>query len=310
MGIYGINLQESIWLFEKFQSKVTWLRVCRLRKRHVPLQYLLGTQPFNDIEVHCQPGVLIPRWETEEWCHDLSNSIKQAYTNNQKINNRSSSTSRPLKIVDLCTGSGCIPISLYHECQRNSIPIDLTAIDFSQKAINLTKLNIQSNININNNHNLDSNPPIQIHQLDILKTHYIKKKLGIDLSGNNGRFDLITCNPPYIPKDTAATSQIDPSVKFFEPHSALFGNLEFYEKLINFWLTTTNAFIYEIGDWNQYVYIKKQINNSDTLRKEWIVNLKYDSNRNIRCVWGVRRHTKMMTILNNFGTSKNIFSIF
>lgn len=111
--------QELQWLKQELPTSRDLLTACRLRGRGYPLQYVLGTQPFGDLTIQCRPGVLIPRWETEEWTMELSKLV-----------------SSDVRGVDLCTGTGCIMFSL-----ENAGMQGVAAVDVSPKAQSVYELN-------------------------------------------------------------------------------------------------------------------------------------------------------------------------
>lgn len=138
---------------------------------------------------------MIPRPETEYWTTKLIENYKNV---------------RDLKILDLCTGSGCIGI-LTAKILENS---KVTAIDKSRIACELTELNARNNLTS--------------EQLSRFKV------MNIDLMTDNieGEFDIITANPPYITKDEYES--LDNSVKHWEDKDALVSEsgLEFYNKML------------------------------------------------------------------------------
>lgn len=144
-----------------------------------PIQYILGKTTFYDLPLKVNPSVLIPRNETEE----LVDHILKRHPN------------RKVKILDIGTGSGAIPIAL----KKNNPLADVYACDISQSAIDTAQKNAF------------------INQVEIaFFNHDI-------LSDNNlpfGEFDLIVSNPPYITekeKSLMATNVLE-----HEPHLALF----------------------------------------------------------------------------------------
>jgi HemK-like putative methylase len=89
---------------EKELQKLQYWINCRHRKK--PLQYILNNQPFLSHKIIVRPPVLIPRWETEHWVDSLIQSIN---------------TKKKLKVIDICSGSGCISIALSHALQNSVI---------------------------------------------------------------------------------------------------------------------------------------------------------------------------------------------
>ena len=145
-----------------------------------PIQYIIGTAWFMGKSFTVNSNVLIPRPETEELVDWIIDYV-------QILN-------KPMRILDIGTGSGCIAISL-----KDNLPAcTLTAIDISEPALNVARLNAAH-----------LNTSIEFIQEDILKTTTLSDK-----------FDIIVSNPPYIPFKENVNMQIQ--VKNFEPAIALF----------------------------------------------------------------------------------------
>lgn len=150
------------------------------RTDHEPLQYITGETDFYNVRIKVEPGVLIPRQETEE----LVDWILQSYPKDSEYN-----------VLDIGTGSGCIPIAL-----KNARPNwNVHATDISQEAIALAKTNAEFN-----------NTEIHLQQDDLFSPQAFPDTF----------FNLIISNPPYIlPSEK---SGLDEEVKKFEPELALF----------------------------------------------------------------------------------------
>lgn len=167
-----------------------------------PYQYLIGDVDFCDNKILVNENVLIPRFETEELVYKLVDII-----NKRNLKN--------LKVLDLCTGSGCIIISL-----AKMLSGEFTAVDVSDKALELAKENAKLN-EVN----------IEFVNKDILKETI------------SGDYDIIVSNPPYVKYD----EEVGDSTKY-EPQIALFANnegLEFYSTIINNY--NAKIFAFEIG---------------------------------------------------------------
>jgi len=184
-----INLtQEQIVTLEKWIEKQV--------VEHMPLQYLLGSVPFDDIEILVEPPVLIPRPETEEMCYHVLEMLK-------KLNNKN------ISILDIGTGSGCIALTLAKALPKSTI----YATDISQKAIDLAQKNAKNN-------NIDN---VKFLKSDLYEN--IKKNI---------TFDLIISNPPYISADE--WKSLDNSVTKWEDPKALVARdegLAIIEKIIS-----------------------------------------------------------------------------
>ena len=152
-----------------------------------PLGLILGYVPFVNCEIKVTPDVLIPRSETEQ----LTDMIITEYEG------------VPTRILDLCTGSGCIAVAL-----AKNLDAYVLATDISESAVSVARQNALANF------------------------------ASVDLGGGGlfekeeGKFDIIVSNPPYL--DKAEMEALPKSVKDYEPHSALFGGedgLDFYRRI-------------------------------------------------------------------------------
>jgi release factor glutamine methyltransferase len=144
-----------------------------------PLQYLLGKAPFMGLELAVNPSVLIPRPETEE----LVFRILQNQNNAGK------------KVLDLCTGSGCIALALAAKGDFSSVD----ALDVSPEALTTARGNAQK---------LDIG--VSFFSFDLLK----------DAFEENACWDIWVSNPPYVA--ASESSGMDKRVLDHEPHLALF----------------------------------------------------------------------------------------
>lgn len=155
---------------------------CKELKKNIPLQYILGETVFYSLTFKVGPSVLIPRPETEELVELILNDLKN--------NNETSD------ILDIGTGSGCIPITIKHKLPEANV----SAIDISQEALQVAQQNALLN-----------QTPILFNCCDILKP---------DAEYVLDTYDIIVSNPPYIAKTEA--SQMHERVKNNEPTLALF----------------------------------------------------------------------------------------
>ena len=180
----------------------------------IPLQYILGETEFYDLTFKVNPSVLIPRPETEEL-------VDWALITSRIINGET----EVLKLLDIGTGSGCIPISI-----KKYIPLaDITAIDISKAALNTARQNADLNqIEINFIHDDIFNPT----NLELI----------------NSKYDIILSNPPYVTE--SEKDQMLDNVLNHEPHIALFvpnqDPLVFYRAIADFAKVhlKTNGFLF------------------------------------------------------------------
>ena len=181
-------------------------------KEDVPLSHLVGFEYFYDRKFKVTKDVLSPRLETEELIYRVVEYVKSTKKNN-------------LKILDLCTGSGIIAITLKKELSQFSI--DVVASDISEEAIKVAKENAQS------------------HDAT---TKFIQSDIFNNIAD---KFDIIVSNPPYIDRKDEVTMQ--DNVLKYDPHLALFAEEEgmyFYRKIIeqaNDYLNENGVIFFEIG---------------------------------------------------------------
>lgn len=163
-------------------------------KKHKPIQQIIGKVDFLNISLDVNENVLIPRPETEELCQTI---IQE----NQEKN---------LDIIDLCSGSGCISLSLAKNIDKSKV----LGVDISQEALSVARKN-------NENLGLD----VQYMEANILENFDIDKK-----------FDIIVSNPPYVMNKEKEL--IKKNVLYYEPHLALFvedeNPLIFYKAIAEF----------------------------------------------------------------------------
>jgi release factor glutamine methyltransferase len=193
--------------FSHFQSIIEQLQ------RQVPIQYILGKAWFGGLVFSVGPGVLIPRPETEElveWSLEIIREKQDPH------------------ILDVCTGSGCIPLTLknYRHDAR------VKGIEISSEALRFARLNGQ-NLSLE----------VEWMQSDLFE---IPKDRFRDL-------DLITCNPPYIPE--SEKQEMTVQVVEHEPNMALFvpdpTPVLFYEELAlraMEWLKPDSSLLVEIHE--------------------------------------------------------------
>lgn len=175
--------------------------LCTKRGRGYPLQYLLGSQPFGNLDILCRKGVLIPRPETETYTAHLADLLK-----------KETKSSENLKILDLCTGTGAIPLMLYDLLHPYYQKMEVIGLDLSTQAIKLAKHNVaQNKASLG-----DCRDRIAFVQADVLQPDFIQEMRTEQSAG----FDIIISNPPYI-STTSYWKDTSRSARIFEPISAL-----------------------------------------------------------------------------------------
>ena len=161
-----------------------------------PVQYIIGVADFYGRQFHVEPGVLIPRPETEELCRILveGGGKKEEGEFSQK------GLSPLCEILDIGTGSGCIAITLALEIPNAKV----TAWDISDDALRIAIANAKA-----------LGASVTFEQCDVLN-----KSLTSHLSPLTSNYDLIVSNPPYICRNEA--DGMAKNVLDYEPHLALF----------------------------------------------------------------------------------------
>ena len=177
------------------------------RAKRIPLQYITGSQEFMGYSFLVSPATLIPRQDTEVLVEEVSRVAEGK------------------RVLDLCTGTGCILLSLAKMCRLAAA----AGTDISAEAIETAKENALR---------LDADANFYCGDL-------------FDAVPQGMRFDIIVSNPPYIP--SAVIESLMPEVKEHEPMSALDGDtdgLKFYREIIknaNKYLTERGRIFFEIG---------------------------------------------------------------
>jgi release factor glutamine methyltransferase len=164
-------------------------------KQHKPLQYILGSVPFGGLEILVSPPILIPRPETEEMVEWVIKNFYRAFpaVNFAHPEEHTLCASRRMKILDLCTGSGCIALALARAYPQAKV----VGIDINPQAIALAQKNKQHN---------------QLENVSFLISNMY------DALDTSTPYDLIISNPPYI--TPRQYEQLEPSVKAWEdPHA-------------------------------------------------------------------------------------------
>ncbi|KAL2837330.1 S-adenosyl-L-methionine-dependent methyltransferase [Aspergillus pseudodeflectus] len=205
-------------------SRALLRTMCAARSRGVPLQYILGDQPFGDLDIKCKRGVLIPRHETETITYHAANLILQDMANGLFGDNNEKT---PLRILDLCTGSGCIPLLLHSLLAPHIKNLSITGIDISSAAVRLAEENHERNVHLGllSDRALEE---ISFRQGNVLDYAHDLSALANVLHMPAGRTpdlelgcDVIISNPPYISPVDYRNGTTSRSVRMFEPKPAL-----------------------------------------------------------------------------------------
>ena len=167
------------------------VRIADERLTGRPLWYVIGDTDFCGYTIKVDERVLIPRPETE----DLAMMVASLVRPNQKV-------------LDMCTGSGAIAITIAKELEKRNIPAEVTASDISADALALAQENAECN-----------GAAIRFVQSDLFENLH-------------EQYNIIVSNPPYIPTATVPTLQRE--VRDYEPHLALDGGedgLDIYRRI-------------------------------------------------------------------------------
>lgn len=187
------------------QQEEKYIALIDKRASHIPLQHLTGEQEFMGYSFYVNEHVLIPRQDTEILVEEVI-----SYVDGKKV-------------LDMCTGSGCILISL----SKEAVLEKGIGADISQEAIKIAKKNAERNES---------------------KVTFVCSNL---FESIDDTFDIIVSNPPYI--ESKEIEQLMPEVKLHEPKIALDGaedGLYFYRKIIKkakFYLEPKGRLFFEIG---------------------------------------------------------------
>jgi release factor glutamine methyltransferase len=195
----------------RFQEALKQLR------ENKPIQYIIGVTHFLNAKIKVRKGVLIPRPETEE----LAALILRDYSHRRYEN---------LSLMDIGTGSGCIPVAVKKEMPG----MDVTATDISQVALQIA----------------EENALLNQCQVKFILSDILDRETWKNFPG----YTIIVSNPPYV--TLTERSSLHPNVVAFEPHEALFVNDEdpllFYHAIAEF------AFLHLVRPGSLYVEINEK----------------------------------------------------
>jgi release factor glutamine methyltransferase len=173
------------------KSLATYRELIRRAVEHEPIAYLTGKAHFFNLEFTVTRDVLIPRPDTETLVENVLQTV------------RHQSGLEAARVLDLCTGSGCIAAAI----AKNLKAAAVVAIDISERATKIARQNIEQ---------LGLADRVIVELGDLYEP--------ISRLVDPRPFDLIVANPPYIPTNQLET--LDKSVKDFEPLSALDGGID------------------------------------------------------------------------------------
>ena len=193
------------------EAEEKYLNWIRQRAEHIPLQQLTGEQDFMGLTFNVNEHVLIPRQDTEILVEEVLKELHDG-----------------MRILDMCTGSGCILLSLLHysnDCEG-------LGVDLSAEALEVAGRNV-----------LKVLTPEKAEHAHFLQSDLFEKV--------EGKFEIIVSNPPYIA--SAEVEKLMPEVRDHEPRMALDGTedgLYFYRRIIEEagkHLVSSGMLFFEIG---------------------------------------------------------------
>ena len=193
------------------EAEEKYLNWIRQRAEHIPLQQLTGEQDFMGLTFAVNEHVLIPRQDTEILVEEVLKELHDG-----------------MRVLDMCTGSGCILLSLLHysnDCEG-------LGVDLSAEALEVAGRNV-----------LKVLTPEKAEHAHFLQSDLFEKV--------EGKFEIIVSNPPYIA--SAEVDRLMPEVRDHEPRMALDGTedgLEFYRRIIaeaGQYLVSSGMLFFEIG---------------------------------------------------------------
>ena len=216
--------------FEEISSKneEKYFACIEKRSSHTPLQHITGVQDFYGLTFKVNEHVLIPRYDTEVLVEEVLKVINKELSKED------------ISVLDMCTGSGCILLSVLNYANKN-IRCKGIGADISTKALEVAKSN---SLNLN------------------IEADFIHSDLFDNISG---KFDIIVSNPPYIRSDIIPT--LSKEVKDHDPMLALDGmedGLFFYRKIVDEsvnYISDGGRLMFEIGH-DQGEEVKKLMENA------------------------------------------------
>ncbi|SNU09550.1 [protein release factor]-glutamine N5-methyltransferase [Lachnospiraceae bacterium] len=224
-------------------TAMRYMKSIKKRAKHYPFQYIIGYTYFMDYKFICREKVLIPRFDTE----------------NLVLHALELSPGKDIRVLDMCTGSGCIGISYNLIRNKEGYNDEIYLTDISDDALRLAEDNrkkLRADVKVLKSDLFEAFEPLAAENGEIPE---------------NDRFDLIISNPPYI--RTKAINNLIKDVRDFEPRLALDGSmdgLDFYRRIIKDarrFLKEDGRLAFEIGS-DQYMAV------SDLMKKEGFKHIK------------------------------------
>ncbi|KAI4864626.1 S-adenosyl-L-methionine-dependent methyltransferase [Hypoxylon rubiginosum] len=238
-------------------------RLCRRRGAGAPLQYVLGSQPFGDLDIQCRPGVLIPRPETEAWASHLADVIVRSDAG-------VGAEGDGLRVLDLCLGTGCVALLLHSLLQRRFSRLSVCGFDVDGGAVALARRNRAHNERrgLLSPRSPDDDSVVFL-EADIFAPGWLEELVRHSGGRERGKgpvVDVLVSNPPYVSargfnQDTArSVRNYEPKralVPLYSPHWPELGSADaddrpedvFYVRLLEIFEVVQPRFaVFEVGD--------------------------------------------------------------
>lgn len=198
----------------KEEEEQAYRKLIERRSLRIPVQHLTGVQEFMGYEFKVSRDVLVPRQDTEVLVEEAEKCLEREEGNSPRQGQRSCGANRgavpdrnPIRVLDLCTGSGCIAISM----KKRNPSLLCTGADISEAALGISRENAA---------NLGA------------EVAFVRSDMFAELPRAEEGYDLIVSNPPYIP--TKVIASLEEEVRLHDPEGALDGGedgLSFYRIL-------------------------------------------------------------------------------
>lgn len=226
-------------------DKENYLKLIKRRAKRIPLQHITGVQEFMGLEFQVDEHVLIPRQDTEILVETTLEEVKKRLClyqvqrmnypvsdtvrdNGQSAAKTCVNDGRMIRVLDMCTGSGCILLSMLYyareEAEKYRVPVEQSVRDLAKGSeIKITGMGI------------DISPEaLRVAKRNGEMLDIEAEWMASDLfAGIEGKFDMILSNPPYIP--SAVIETLQPEVREHDPRLALDGKedgLYFYRRIV------------------------------------------------------------------------------
>ena len=166
------------------EQESDFLAAIEKRKTGFPVAYITGHKEFFALDFLVTPDVLIPKPDTELLVELALDALEDKF--------RANPASIPT-VCDMCTGSGCVGISINAELRMQNAELKMTFVDISEKALEVAKKNAQRLLGMGEP---SDQCPVPHYELSIMNCAFVQSNLFENIPHT---FDLIVTNPPYVP---------------------------------------------------------------------------------------------------------------